>query len=125
MSSAIRFLSVAQLAAPVTTELVSMSIIFPGRLDELEDVESEDSDEPAAVTGADTLAGEGTLVGLLFSARPQLPQNLLTSTVPQSTQKGMLRAGESELGCRCQGTTGLGRRGEGVSSVVDTGLQEK
>ena len=93
MSSAIRLLSVAQLAAPVTTELVSMSIIFPGRLDELEDVESEDSDEPAAVTGADTLAGEGTLVGLLFSARPQLPQNLLTSTVPQSTQKGMLRAG--------------------------------
>ena len=47
------------------------------------------------------------------------------STVPQSTQKGMLRTGESELGCICQGTTGLGRRGEGVSSVVDTGLEEK
>ena len=66
LSSAIWLLIVAQLAAPVTTELVSMLIIFPGRLDKLEDAESEDSDEPAAaaaaaaVTGAGTLTGEGT-----------------------------------------------------------------
>ena len=69
-------------------------------------------------------------MGLWFSARPQLPQNLLTSTVPQSTQKGILRTGEGALGCKCQGTTGLERRGngvrrnEGVSSVVDTVLEK-
>ena len=61
MSSAIRLLIVAQLTAPVTKELASMLIIFPGRLNKLEGAESEGSDElAAAMTGAGTLAGEGT-----------------------------------------------------------------
>jgi len=61
MSSAIRLFIVAQLAAPVTTELVSMLIIFPGRLDKLQGAESEDSDEPAAAAAAAAaVTGAGT-----------------------------------------------------------------
>jgi len=70
-------------------------------------------------------------MGLWFLARPQLPQNLLTSTVPQSTQKGILRTDESALECMYQGTIGLERMGcgcekgcEGVSLVVDTVLEK-